>query len=290
MLVSSPKTEHHEGKASRWLPLFPELRPYLVEAFERAESRAEFVISQNRNKTNWRTPFMKIIKRAGLTPWPKLFQNLRSTRQTELEESFPSHVVCAWMGNSQPVARKHYLQVTEDHFAEAVKAGAEPGAGAVQNQVQHTTADDGDESQSEKKTPAIAGVTPNLAKSRDRLGSVLMDDTGLEPVTSTMSTWRSNQTELIVRWWKKIVLAYWEIYVFRGRMSNPNGAESLTFIRRASARDYRGIWDCKTRVADKYGLNSYDSAKLQFLAQMLWLRPDQRRKILRSNQDLALSY
>ena len=30
-------------------------------------------------------------------------------------------VVCAWIGNSQPVAAKHYLQVTEDHFRKAVQ-------------------------------------------------------------------------------------------------------------------------------------------------------------------------
>ena len=29
MLVRSPKTERHEGKAERVVPIFPELRPYL---------------------------------------------------------------------------------------------------------------------------------------------------------------------------------------------------------------------------------------------------------------------
>ena len=43
---------------------------------------------------NLRTTFEKIIRRAGLEPWPKLFQNLRSTRETELAETFPIHVVC----------------------------------------------------------------------------------------------------------------------------------------------------------------------------------------------------
>jgi len=40
---------------------------------------------------------------------PKLYQNLRSTRQTELSDRFPVHVVCAWLGDSQPGAMKHYL-------------------------------------------------------------------------------------------------------------------------------------------------------------------------------------
>ena len=33
-----------------------------------------------------------------------------------------SHVVCAWIGNSQKVAAKHYLQVTDDHFEKASRA------------------------------------------------------------------------------------------------------------------------------------------------------------------------
>src|SRR5690606_19457727 len=31
--VTLPKTAHHEGKEERLIPLFPELRPYLDEAF-----------------------------------------------------------------------------------------------------------------------------------------------------------------------------------------------------------------------------------------------------------------
>jgi len=56
---------------------------------------------------------------AGLEPWPKLFQNLRATRETELAETYPMHVVCAWIGNSAAIAAKHYLQVTDEHFDKA---------------------------------------------------------------------------------------------------------------------------------------------------------------------------
>jgi len=121
--VQSPKTEHHAGGESRIVPLFPELRPYLEECFELAEPGTEYVITRYRDtNVNLRTPLLRIIKKAGLKPWPKLFQNLRSTRQTELEEQFPSHVVCAWIGNSQAVAAKHYLQVTEEHDQRAASA------------------------------------------------------------------------------------------------------------------------------------------------------------------------
>ncbi len=66
------------------------------------------MISRYRNATqNLRTRLQKIIRRAGLEPWPKLWQNLRATRETELAEIFPVHVVSAWIGNSVTVAAKH---------------------------------------------------------------------------------------------------------------------------------------------------------------------------------------
>lgn len=108
MTVRSPKTEHHKGKASRLVPIFPELRGLLKEAFDANGGKDGFVVPKCKNATqNFRTTFIKILKRAGLKPWPKLFQNLRSTRQTELCEKFPSHVVSSWIGNSESVAKRH---------------------------------------------------------------------------------------------------------------------------------------------------------------------------------------
>ena len=52
-------------------------------------------------------------------------ESFRSTRQTEMAETFLAHVVAQWMGNSVPVAEKHYLQVTEAHFDLAVQYGAD---------------------------------------------------------------------------------------------------------------------------------------------------------------------
>ncbi len=119
--VHASKTEHHAGGGIRQIPIFPELLPYLQECFDQAKPGTEYCITRYRdNSVNLRTELTRIIKRAGLTPWPKLFQNLRSTRETELTQQFPIHVVCKWIGNSQPVATKYYLQVTEEHFEKAV--------------------------------------------------------------------------------------------------------------------------------------------------------------------------
>ena len=80
MTVRSKKTEHHEGKASREVPIFPELRPFLEEAWEQAQVGQEYVITRYRGNVNLRTQLQRIIKRAGVAPWPKLWQNLRASR------------------------------------------------------------------------------------------------------------------------------------------------------------------------------------------------------------------
>jgi len=67
----------------------------------------------------------------GPEPWPKLFQNLRSTRETEPTEKWPEHVVCVWIGNSRSVAREHYLQVTDERFAQATMQATQNGAHPV---------------------------------------------------------------------------------------------------------------------------------------------------------------
>ncbi len=119
-LVHSAKLEHHEGGGERWVPIFPELRQHLEEAFERAAPGAAEVITRYRDtRANLRTQLHRIIRRAGLTPWEKCWQNMRSTRQTELAAQYPLHVVCAWIGNKQAVAAEHYLQVTDADFERA---------------------------------------------------------------------------------------------------------------------------------------------------------------------------
>jgi len=148
--ITSPKTKRHAGHESRIIPLFPELRPYLEAVFDAAPPGTKHFITRYRDTgSNLRTHMTRLVKRAGMEPWPRIFHNLRSSRQTELEEKFPSHVVCKWMGNSQQVARKHYLQTTEEHFERALAGGAKSGALAAQNRAQHTHAQDRTDSQSD---------------------------------------------------------------------------------------------------------------------------------------------
>jgi excisionase family DNA binding protein len=86
----------------------------------------EHVISRYRDPAaNLRTQFGRYIAAAGLTPWPKPWQNLRSSRATELADQYPSHVCAAWLGHTEAVADEFYRQVTEEHYARATGAAHE---------------------------------------------------------------------------------------------------------------------------------------------------------------------
>ncbi|WP_390622085.1 tyrosine-type recombinase/integrase [Bythopirellula goksoeyrii] len=127
--VRSPKTAHHAGHESRVIPMFAELEPYFEKAWEQAQeaidpkqvrlSEQPVIRRYRDNNVNLRTQLLRILKKAGLNPWPKLFQNLRATRATELAAEYPAHVAAAWLGHSTLVAQKHYWQVTDADFEKA---------------------------------------------------------------------------------------------------------------------------------------------------------------------------
>lgn len=121
LIVPSPKTEHHEGKEERIIPLFPELRLHLEASYDLAEAGTVQVINEDLHHSNPGVKMKRIVEQAGIKPWPKTFHNLRATRETELAQSYPIHVVCEWIGNSAIVAMKHYLQVTDSDFEKASK-------------------------------------------------------------------------------------------------------------------------------------------------------------------------
>ena len=155
-IVRSAKTEHHgAAHATRIVPLFPELLAVLQEAWDAAEPGTVFVVNKSRNaEVNLRTRFTRIVERAGYKPWPKLFQNLRSTRETELAGKYPLHVVTEWCGNSKPIALKHYLRTTEADFEAAT--GTKSAANALQRAraTECVTAHDAHDSRGNAKSSA----------------------------------------------------------------------------------------------------------------------------------------
>src|SRR5581483_5598586 len=156
-------------------PLFTELRPFLEEAFELAEPGQSHVVGGEHLKRaqrpngwrncNLRTTFEKLVKRAGLEPWPRVFHNLRSSLETELLESFPVHVVASWMGHDAKVSLKHYAQTTEDHFDRATR-GAKSGAPVAQNQAQQKDADTCGESHDWGASLELVGACASVCETK----------------------------------------------------------------------------------------------------------------------------
>jgi len=124
--VTCPKLEHIESCAYRTIPLFPELGEHLLKLFTETPDGVEYVLTKHRlGSLNLRQQFERIIARAGKAQWPRLFHNLRASRETELLREYDLATVCKWIGNSPAVAAKHYATSVDLNadFRRAVGAG-----------------------------------------------------------------------------------------------------------------------------------------------------------------------
>ena len=174
--VTSPKTKRY-GKPTRVIPIFPELRPFLDEAFSMADEGETWVVPMLAGdpKRNLGTTFRKIVRKAGVEQWAKPLQNCRSSRQTELEQTFPTYVVCSWLGNTPAISHKHYLTLTDQHFTDAVKTGDQRGTQTPESLRSH----------SHKKTRTVQKVRENVSFSEvvGILENARLAEEGLEPPT-----------------------------------------------------------------------------------------------------------
>ena len=186
--VTVPKLAHIERCAHRTVPLFPELRKHLLDLFTEAEAGSEYVITRYRDPSqNLRTQFEKIIARAGLSPWPRLFHNLRASRETELMREYDLATVCKWIGNSPEIAARHYA-TSVDLDADFRKAAGLDGK-AQQNAQQSAAVGDKSEvtgfptnAKKPSKSPqnAVGATADNCCENAS------MGVTGLEPVTPSL--------------------------------------------------------------------------------------------------------
>ena len=117
----SSKTEHHDGKEGRWVPIFPELRAELEPLFfDRASVGKEFVITRYRDASqNLRTTFGKIVHRAGLEMFPRPFDNMRMTRSNEVYRKWGAFLESQWIEHSRQIRDDHYLSITDEDFSAA---------------------------------------------------------------------------------------------------------------------------------------------------------------------------
>ena len=84
---------------------------------------------------------------------------------------YPRHVVCAWLGNTEAIASKHYLMVTDEDFAKAAQKTVPPEPETSQHAAAAST-------HGNEETPGNAGET---CVSSILSGAPKAEDTGLEP-------------------------------------------------------------------------------------------------------------
>ncbi len=202
LTVHSPKTEHHPGRDRRIVPILPHVLPLLQEVFDQAAEGERWIISRYRDQTmNLRTQLMRIIDRAGLTPWPKLFHNLRASAEIDLSRQFPLHVVCEWLGHGPRVALMHYVRVTDADYEQATGVG-QNGTRTGGQEAAQKAAHPLRETACKRVQQEPGRFTRNAVNAHDctDLHPQAFPDTthpvggtGLEPVTSCMSSRRSSQ-------------------------------------------------------------------------------------------------
>ncbi len=177
LTVRSPKTAGHEGHAVRVVPIAPELRPILQDLFDRAEPGSEAVVPRLRDPAmNLRTTFGKIIARAGVKPWPRLFHNMRASCACDWVEDFPAHVVAGWLGHSPLIAARHYLQTRDAHFDLAAGMGEAAANPATQARPSDPTGE-----RPEPQDPRNSAVLVGVGVGCDPVESGGMGAGGFEP-------------------------------------------------------------------------------------------------------------
>jgi len=170
LTVRSVKTERFAGKESRIVPIVPKLQAILQDAFDKAEPGQERVVSLSRN--NLHRTIRAAVKRAGVSPWSDLFQALRRSCETEWSLAYPAHVCADWLGHSECVSRKHYLQVPEGLYEQATQS---PTSTPAKSAAKGAAADAGTE-RLEAEVPG-GGGNEKIAESPENIGlSGVFDD------------------------------------------------------------------------------------------------------------------
>lgn len=181
VVVTSSKTEGTDGAGSRVVPLFPELRKALQDAFDAAPAGSVYVLNRLRGTAkNNRTLLRRLIRRAGLAVWPRLWQNLRASRATELAAEYPRHVAASWCGHSEAVAAQHYHMARESDFARAI-AETPATKKAAQKAAHSDTRRTSQEGSSEGAEPSGMALEGQKRESRDESRDSAMTPWGFEP-------------------------------------------------------------------------------------------------------------
>ena len=147
----------------------------------------------------------KNVRKAGVDPWKNFFNSLRATAETDLMDEYGLRRACQWAGNSAGTAMKNYALVKKTDFTDSGTNIASENVGsndqkpapkcdAKSDAINDFDAKcDAESSSTDSHEFALNQVKNALPQNHLEGRCVSVDDIGLEPTTSTMSTWRSSQ-------------------------------------------------------------------------------------------------
>ena len=111
MKVISPKTERHTGKGQRFVPIWQEIYRE-IEALKKSVTNRRgdpIPYIAGRSAQLLRKDMLKIVDRAGLERWQRLFHNLRGSRSNEIFRRFNVIDAAQMIGQTIKTAAGYYL-------------------------------------------------------------------------------------------------------------------------------------------------------------------------------------
>ena len=133
----------------RVVPIWPELKPILTKAHQIKDKKDKFVLNnilklnekpefdtvnqlgevirRGRYSTNAYQGLKQIMKRAGLSVWPKLWHSMRDFRINEVAsmDGITINALDSWFGNTEAVRKKHYASTKDLSVARKRVAGGQ---------------------------------------------------------------------------------------------------------------------------------------------------------------------
>lgn len=135
--ITDPKRKIH-GKGFRVSPLWANVEAELSRLYHESQEGDIYVFSGVMKNANLRTQYLKILKRAGVAGYPKAFQNLRSTCETDYcRKGVKPNMYTQWLGHSKKVSDEHYIQYNQTDFNDGVNSflsGLSPLSPSVESQ------------------------------------------------------------------------------------------------------------------------------------------------------------
>lgn len=110
-----------KNKRRRVCPMFAPVRVELERLREiRGDNPGVYVVESLRTCSNMGTTFKKLVERAGLALWPKIFHNLRKSAATDICNAYGAKSESVWLGHTERISFDFYQQITPETITRAL--------------------------------------------------------------------------------------------------------------------------------------------------------------------------